>query len=155
MPIASEFAPDVVLVSAGFDAVEGHPTPLGGYRLSAKCKLGLQGPTCALPSVISCALPLSQQSRPPGLPRGPLGALCADLGVQAAEEGLSASPSHRSVWVTRGERGTGRPWEHGLAQGFLPVLSPVVQFRGGSGQAELPQVIPRQPGGLHPCARRG
>lgn len=37
MPIASEFAPDVVLVSAGFDAVEGHPTPLGGYNLSAKC----------------------------------------------------------------------------------------------------------------------
>ncbi|XP_005857777.1 PREDICTED: histone deacetylase 4 isoform X9 [Myotis brandtii] len=37
MPIANEFAPDVVLVSAGFDAVEGHPTPLGGYNLSAKC----------------------------------------------------------------------------------------------------------------------
>ncbi|XP_045414609.1 histone deacetylase 4 isoform X11 [Lemur catta] len=37
MPIASEFAPDVVLVSSGFDAVEGHPTPLGGYHLSAKC----------------------------------------------------------------------------------------------------------------------
>uniref|UniRef100_A0A673T976 Histone deacetylase n=1 Tax=Suricata suricatta TaxID=37032 RepID=A0A673T976_SURSU len=37
MPIASEFAPDVVLVSSGFDAVEGHPTPLGGYHLSARC----------------------------------------------------------------------------------------------------------------------
>ncbi|XP_073073970.1 histone deacetylase 4 isoform X15 [Manis javanica] len=37
MPIANEFAPDVVLVSSGFDAVEGHPTPLGGYHLSAKC----------------------------------------------------------------------------------------------------------------------
>ncbi|XP_016059119.1 PREDICTED: histone deacetylase 4 [Miniopterus natalensis] len=37
MPIANEFAPDMVLVSAGFDAVEGHPTPLGGYNLSAKC----------------------------------------------------------------------------------------------------------------------
>lgn len=37
MPIANEFAPDVVLVSSGFDAVEGHPTPLGGYNLSAKC----------------------------------------------------------------------------------------------------------------------
>ncbi|KAM5327455.1 histone deacetylase 4 isoform 9-T11 [Glossophaga mutica] len=37
MPIASEFAPDMVLVSSGFDAVEGHPTPLGGYHLSAKC----------------------------------------------------------------------------------------------------------------------
>nr|XP_028560100.1 histone deacetylase 4 isoform X2 [Podarcis muralis] len=37
MPIANEFAPDVVLVSSGFDAVEGHPAPLGGYNLSAKC----------------------------------------------------------------------------------------------------------------------
>uniref|UniRef100_A0A8C1GF03 Histone deacetylase n=1 Tax=Cyprinus carpio TaxID=7962 RepID=A0A8C1GF03_CYPCA len=38
MPIAHEFAPDVVRVSSGFDAVEGHPPPLGGYKLTAKCK---------------------------------------------------------------------------------------------------------------------
>uniref|UniRef100_A0A8C2UXB2 Histone deacetylase n=1 Tax=Chinchilla lanigera TaxID=34839 RepID=A0A8C2UXB2_CHILA len=37
MPIAQEFSPDLVLVSAGFDAAEGHPAPLGGYRVSAKC----------------------------------------------------------------------------------------------------------------------
>ncbi|XP_057679105.1 histone deacetylase 7 isoform X3 [Corythoichthys intestinalis] len=37
MPIAKEFAPDVVLVSAGFDAAEGNPAPLGGYKVSAKC----------------------------------------------------------------------------------------------------------------------
>ncbi|XP_059510542.1 histone deacetylase 9-like [Stegostoma tigrinum] len=37
MPIASEFNPDVVLVSAGFDAVEGHASPLGGYNVKAKC----------------------------------------------------------------------------------------------------------------------
>uniref|UniRef100_A0A671Q4Q0 Histone deacetylase n=1 Tax=Sinocyclocheilus anshuiensis TaxID=1608454 RepID=A0A671Q4Q0_9TELE len=37
MPIASEFAPDLVLVSAGFDAVEGHPPPLGGYQLTSRC----------------------------------------------------------------------------------------------------------------------
>ncbi|KAM6980669.1 histone deacetylase 7-like [Aplochiton taeniatus] len=37
MPIAQEFSPDVVLVSSGFDAVQGHPAPLGGYRVSAKC----------------------------------------------------------------------------------------------------------------------
>uniref|UniRef100_A0AAR2IMC9 Histone deacetylase n=1 Tax=Pygocentrus nattereri TaxID=42514 RepID=A0AAR2IMC9_PYGNA len=37
MPIANEFAPDVVLVSAGFDAVEGHPPPLGGYKVTSKC----------------------------------------------------------------------------------------------------------------------
>uniref|UniRef100_A0A8D0FV35 Histone deacetylase n=1 Tax=Strix occidentalis caurina TaxID=311401 RepID=A0A8D0FV35_STROC len=32
MPIAHEFSPDVVLVSAGFDAADGHPPPLGGYK---------------------------------------------------------------------------------------------------------------------------
>ncbi|KAM8872231.1 histone deacetylase 4-like isoform 1-T1 [Synchiropus picturatus] len=37
MPIANEFAPDLVLVSSGFDAVEGHPPPLGGYVLTSKC----------------------------------------------------------------------------------------------------------------------
>ncbi|MEQ2266328.1 hypothetical protein XENORESO_020175 [Xenotaenia resolanae] len=36
MPIAHEFSPDVVLVSAGFDAVEGHPPSLGGYMVTAK-----------------------------------------------------------------------------------------------------------------------
>lgn len=40
MPIAQEFSPDVVLVSAGFDAAEGNPAPLGGYKVSAKCKQG-------------------------------------------------------------------------------------------------------------------
>lgn len=38
MPIAHQFSPDVVLVSAGFDAVEGHQSPLGGYNVSAKCE---------------------------------------------------------------------------------------------------------------------
>ncbi|ETE71587.1 Histone deacetylase 7, partial [Ophiophagus hannah] len=38
MPIAQEFSPDVVLVSAGFDAADGHPPPLGGYKVSAKYK---------------------------------------------------------------------------------------------------------------------
>lgn len=37
MPIAHEFSPDVVLVSAGFDAAEGHSEALGGYRVSANC----------------------------------------------------------------------------------------------------------------------
>ncbi|XP_049894125.1 histone deacetylase 7-like isoform X1 [Epinephelus moara] len=37
MPIAHEFSPDVVLVSAGFDAVEGHLSALGGYKVTAKC----------------------------------------------------------------------------------------------------------------------
>ncbi|XP_068123413.1 histone deacetylase 7 isoform X2 [Hyperolius riggenbachi] len=37
MPIAHQFSPDMVLVSAGFDAAEGHPAPLGGYKVTAKC----------------------------------------------------------------------------------------------------------------------
>ncbi|XP_022905538.1 histone deacetylase 4 [Onthophagus taurus] len=37
MPIAREFNPDIVLVSAGFDAAEGHAPPLGGYRVSPGC----------------------------------------------------------------------------------------------------------------------
>lgn len=38
MPIAHQFSPDVVLVSAGFDAVEGHSSSLGGYKVTAKCE---------------------------------------------------------------------------------------------------------------------
>lgn len=67
MPIANEFAPDVVLVSAGFDAVEGHPTPLGGYNLSAKCKSGFQElkGTCCLCGQLCCVshLPFNDISR--------------------------------------------------------------------------------------------
>lgn len=37
MPIAREFEPDIILVSAGFDATEGHLAPLGGYRVSPAC----------------------------------------------------------------------------------------------------------------------
>ncbi|PIK56671.1 putative histone deacetylase 4 isoform X7 [Apostichopus japonicus] len=37
LPIAKEFSPDVVLVSAGFDAAVGHPAPLGGYQVSPQC----------------------------------------------------------------------------------------------------------------------
>ncbi|XP_062537394.1 histone deacetylase 4 isoform X5 [Armigeres subalbatus] len=37
MPIAREFRPDIVLVSAGFDAAFGHPAPLGGYMVSPAC----------------------------------------------------------------------------------------------------------------------
>lgn len=38
MPIAHQFSPDVVLVSAGFDAVVGHSPSLGGYEVTAKCE---------------------------------------------------------------------------------------------------------------------
>lgn len=39
MPIAREFNPDIVLVSAGFDAACGHDAPLGGYLISPACEL--------------------------------------------------------------------------------------------------------------------
>lgn len=50
MPIAQQFSPDVVLVSAGFDAVEGHQSPLGGYNVSAKCEYctGYHGDPCTI-----------------------------------------------------------------------------------------------------------
>ncbi|NXK77254.1 HDAC9 deacetylase, partial [Amazona guildingii] len=38
MPAAKEFDPEIVLVSAGFDALEGHDPPLGGYKVTAKCR---------------------------------------------------------------------------------------------------------------------
>ena len=38
MPIAREFNPDIVLVSAGFDAAAGHRAPLGGYDVSPDCE---------------------------------------------------------------------------------------------------------------------
>jgi len=38
MPIARQFEPELVLVSAGFDAADGHPAPLGGYKVTAPCK---------------------------------------------------------------------------------------------------------------------
>ena len=37
MPIAREFDPEIVLVSAGFDAAAGHSAPLGGYNVSPAC----------------------------------------------------------------------------------------------------------------------
>lgn len=37
MPIARNYNPDMVIVSAGFDAAAGHPPPLGGYVVSPAC----------------------------------------------------------------------------------------------------------------------
>uniref|UniRef100_A0A336M1A6 Histone deacetylase n=1 Tax=Culicoides sonorensis TaxID=179676 RepID=A0A336M1A6_CULSO len=37
LPIGRDFAPDIILVSAGFDAAIGHPAPLGGYVVSPAC----------------------------------------------------------------------------------------------------------------------
>lgn len=37
LPIAKEYNPDIILVSAGFDAAEGHSPQVGGYNVSAAC----------------------------------------------------------------------------------------------------------------------
>ena len=37
-PIAKEFQPNIVLVSAGFDAAAGHSPQLGGYQVTPQCK---------------------------------------------------------------------------------------------------------------------
>ncbi|XP_031551234.1 histone deacetylase 4-like isoform X2 [Actinia tenebrosa] len=37
MPIAREFDPEIILVSAGFDAATGHSPQLGGYKVTAAC----------------------------------------------------------------------------------------------------------------------
>ncbi|KAI4502278.1 hypothetical protein M0802_002960 [Mischocyttarus mexicanus] len=37
MPIAKIFDPEIILVSAGFDAAVGHSAPLGGYKVSPAC----------------------------------------------------------------------------------------------------------------------
>lgn len=34
LPIVREFKPQITLVSAGFDGADGHPTQLGGYKIS-------------------------------------------------------------------------------------------------------------------------
>lgn len=36
LPIARQFAPDMVFVSAGFDAAEGHPENIGGYQVTPR-----------------------------------------------------------------------------------------------------------------------
>ena len=38
IPIAKEFEPNIILVSAGFDAAAGHSPALGGYQVTAACK---------------------------------------------------------------------------------------------------------------------
>ena len=32
-----DFDPEIILISAGFDATMGHPSPLGGYQVSSAC----------------------------------------------------------------------------------------------------------------------
>ena len=38
LPVVKEYKPDIILVSAGFDAADGHSPQLGGYSVSAACK---------------------------------------------------------------------------------------------------------------------
>ena len=38
VPVAREFSPDIILVSAGFNTTEGHPPTLGGYTVTPQCE---------------------------------------------------------------------------------------------------------------------
>ena len=38
IPILRDYEPDIILVSAGFNATNGHPPTLGGYSLTPKCE---------------------------------------------------------------------------------------------------------------------
>ena len=38
IPILSQFRPDIILVSAGFDACMGHAPNLGGYLVTPQCR---------------------------------------------------------------------------------------------------------------------
>lgn len=37
LPVVKEYKPDIILVSAGFDAADGHSPQLGGYTVTAAC----------------------------------------------------------------------------------------------------------------------
>ena len=37
LPVAKEYKPDIILVSAGFSAAEGHSAQMGGYNVSPAC----------------------------------------------------------------------------------------------------------------------
>ena len=37
IPMALDYQPDVILVSAGFNATEGHQSTLGGYSVTPAC----------------------------------------------------------------------------------------------------------------------
>ena len=39
IPVLRDFAPDIILVSAGFNATSGHPPTLGGYSVTPQCKV--------------------------------------------------------------------------------------------------------------------
>ena len=56
VPIAQEFNPDLILVSAGFNATEGHPPTLGGYSVTPTCKPKLQSPASLLLQLFGCWL---------------------------------------------------------------------------------------------------
>lgn len=41
LPVAKEYKPDIILVSAGFAAAEGHSAQMGGYNVSPACMFAL------------------------------------------------------------------------------------------------------------------
>lgn len=99
MPIAREFAPDLVLVSAGFDAAEGHPAPLGGYHVSAKCKWALAMGEMwgvragCVGTGMHCQNERGRKQRPQSRPRVRSGAGLQALGFPGFSQPSTAQPT--------------------------------------------------------------
>lgn len=55
LPIIREFNPDMILVSAGFNATEGHPNTLGGYSVTPACKSTMTA-YCTVSLLLLCRL---------------------------------------------------------------------------------------------------
>lgn len=117
MPIANEFAPDIVLVSSGFDAVEGHPPPLGGYTLTSKCE-------CE----IICSLFLISRSSPHPHKRARLRVTTESLG---ANEVLKCKWTSAAVACHRPTQVHSPPHSCNLSSGFGYLTRQLMTLAGG------------------------
>uniref|UniRef100_A0A8C0VKQ2 histone deacetylase n=1 Tax=Cyanistes caeruleus TaxID=156563 RepID=A0A8C0VKQ2_CYACU len=146
MPIAQEFCPDVVLVSAGFDAAEGHPPPLGGYKVSAKC-FGYM--TKQLMSLAGGAVVLALEGG------HDLTAICdASEACVSALDAPGNVPTAEAGWKTPKSRlfpqnWSVLPWERSRSQGWWMEQG----IGNGSGSWARGDGSPRDPGTLSAYSR--
>lgn len=110
-PIAAEYAPDLILVSAGFDTWRGDP--LGGMDMTADGYAALFGLFRAwadmfCPGRIACVLEGGYD--PAGLVAGVRSALDAMAAPQAAGAEIDAAPSEDAREVARRARSTLSPY---------------------------------------------
>ena len=53
VPVLRDYSPDIILVSAGFNATSGHPPTLGGYSVTPQCELVVSYASCYKPNIVS------------------------------------------------------------------------------------------------------